>query len=59
MIDKKLPDLYYKMFKEMDKGFDEIEVSEKNKQKVKELLEFLCIYPYVKIRSSKNEKKDS
>ena len=59
MIDKKLPDLYYKMFKEMDKGFDEIEVSEKNKQKVKKLLEFLCIYPYVKIRSSKNEKKDS
>lgn len=59
MVNNNLPKLYYDMFKEMDKGFDTVLVSEENKKNVENLLKFLCIYPYVSIRSSKDEEKDS
>lgn len=59
LVNHSLPKLYYDMFKEMDKGFDEIIVSKESEKKVEDLLKFLCIYPYVSIRSSKDEKKDS
>lgn len=57
LLSNTLPTLYTKMFKEMEIGFNEIIVSEKNKEKAINLTKFLCIYPFVKVRSRKYEKK--
>lgn len=57
LVNNELPKLYIDMFNEMEKGFNEIIVSKKNEEKAINLCKFLCIYPFVKIRSKKDEKK--
>ncbi|MDE6476002.1 MAG: glycosyltransferase [Erysipelotrichaceae bacterium] len=50
LINDKLPSLYIKIMEEMKQGFDEIIVhNDKEYEKAKDLIQFLCIYPYVKI----------
>lgn len=57
LVSNTLPKLYMDMFKEMELGFNEIIVSEKNKEKAENLTKFLCIYPFVRIRGKKDAKK--
>lgn len=50
LFDNKLPEFYYKLFEEMQKGFNTIQVeNECEKDLAIKLAKFLCIYPYVKI----------
>lgn len=57
LIAGNLPKLYNDIFKEMKKGFNQIMVTEENKEKALNLTKFLCIYPFVKIivKGEKNE----
>lgn len=54
LIDKNLPEIYYKIISEMKDGFAEISCYEKDKSKIKDILKFLCIYPYVKLTIKKH-----
>lgn len=56
LVSNKLPNLYYKMFDEMEKGFKVLSVSKKNLEKALNLTKFLCIYPFVEIRCKEDEK---
>ena len=56
LLEGNLPKLYLKIFNEMSKGFDVMEVKKNNKDKAINLIKFLSIYPYVEIRC-KNEGK--
>lgn len=47
----KLPQIYYKLLSEMEKGFSTIVCSEKDVHKLENITKFLCIYPHVKITS--------
>lgn len=52
ILNNELEDFYIIFMSEMCCGFDEIYVSKKNLKKVEDLLEFLCIFPFVSIRCS-------
>jgi len=50
LFNNKLPELYYNLFDEMQKGFRTIQVeNESDKDLAIKLAKFLCIYPYVKV----------
>lgn len=49
MLNKDLPKIYYKLFKEMKKGFKIIETDKKSYSKLVNILKFLDIYNYVDI----------
>lgn len=51
LLNNDLEDFYIKFMGEMNKGFDEIIVSKENLSKAEDTVKFLCIYPFVKIRS--------
>lgn len=56
--DNKLEPLYQELMEEMEIGFNQIEVEEKDYQKVEDITKFFCIYPYVKITIRKEKKHD-
>lgn len=49
MLKRELEEFYYDIFKEMDKGFSKIVVPKKDVENIKNVLKFLCIYPYVEV----------
>lgn len=51
ILNNELDDFYIKFMGEMSQGFDEIVVSKENSSKAEDVTKFLCIYPFVKIRS--------
>lgn len=51
LLEGRLPNLYKKLFIEMENGFSIIKVKEEDKEKIKDICKFLCIYPYIKIIS--------
>jgi len=59
LLDNKLPKLYINMFKEMQKGFDEVVVSNNNYGKAVNLIRFLCIYQFVRVRCIEDEEKNN
>lgn len=58
MINNKLSGTYQYILKEMNKGFNEIEVSKKYYDQALDIIKFMSIYPHVKIslKESSNEK---
>jgi len=56
MFDSKLSKLYYKLFEEMNIGFNKIIVSdEQSKNNIINIIKFLNIYPYVTVECSKDK----
>lgn len=54
LFNKKLPDFYYNIFNEMQKGFNCMEVVDEDEKVLAiKLAKFLCIYPYVKVTIKK------
>jgi len=52
LFNNKLSELYYNLFKEMEKGFNRIIVkNKKSKENMTNIIKFLNIYPYVTIES--------
>lgn len=49
MLDNNLPELYYTLFKEMNKGFNKIITTKNNIEKITTILKFLDIYNFVEI----------
>lgn len=49
MLNKELPDIYYKLFKEMKKSFKIVETDKKSYTNLVNILKFLDIYDYVEI----------
>lgn len=57
LVNNNIEEIYLKIMKEMQEGFDEIIISNKNDyDDVINMLKFLCIYPYVKVTIEGNEK---
>lgn len=57
MLNNSLSETYNFILKEMNKGFDEIEVSKKYYDKVVDIVKFMSIYPHVKISIKENHEK--
>ena len=60
IVKDEISDFYKQVFKEMEKGFNCIETTEENKSKVKDIVKFLNMYPFVQVKvveTKKNKKK--
>ena len=54
LLDNKLSEFYILFMSEMEKGFSKIMVdTDEEVEKVKDLLKFMCIYPYVEVEKNK------
>lgn len=54
LLDNKLSEFYILFMNEMEKGFSKIMVdTDEEVEKVKDLLKFMCIYPYVEVEKNK------
>ena len=51
--------LYKDIFKEMEKGFNCIETTEENKSKVKDIVKFLNMHPFVEVKVKENKKNNN
>lgn len=55
IVNNSIEDIYVKIMKEMEKGFNEIIVKKGDYDSVIQITKFLCIYPYVKVTISNEE----
>lgn len=53
MLKNNLSKLYNNLLQEMNEGFNEIITSKEDYEKIENIVKFLCIYPYVKIKIEK------
>lgn len=56
IVNGEVSKLYKEVFKEMEKGFNVIETTKENKEKVENIVKFLNMYPFVEVKTTDNKK---